>query len=106
MVKVGQQIKIIEIKEVLCFYSDNKATYIKTLENRDYLLDCSLESIELEINANDFYRINRKFIIHRSGILDINLFSNSRLKLNLKGFKNDDLVVSREKVSDFKAWIN
>ena len=106
VVKVGTQIKIIELSDILCFYSQNKATYIKTLENRDYLVDFSLEAIENEVNNTDFFRINRSFLVARNSILDISMFSNSRLKLNLKGFKHDDLIVSREKVSDFKLWIS
>ena len=106
VVKIGTQIKIIEISDILCFYSQNKATYIQTFQNRNYLVDCSLETIENEINRDDFFRINRSFLVARNAISDISLFSNSRLKLNLKGFKNNDLIVSREKVSDFKQWIS
>ena len=106
MVKIGQQIKIIEIGEVLCFYSENKATYLKTIDNRDYLLDFSLENIENEVSLTDFFRINRKFLVHRKSISEITIYSNSRLKLNLTNFKADDLIVSREKVNDFKLWIN
>nr|WP_317632765.1 LytTR family DNA-binding domain-containing protein [uncultured Flavobacterium sp.] len=106
VVKIGQQIKIIEIGEVLCFYSENKATYLKTIDNRDYLLDFSLENIENEVSLTDFFRINRKFLVHRKSISEITIYSNSRLKLNLTNFKADDLIVSREKVNDFKLWIN
>ena len=106
VVKVGQQIKMIELKDVQCFYSENKGTYIKTLDNRNYLSDASLDVIEAEINPLDFFRINRKFIIHRQSIIDIYLYTNSRLKINFKDYKSDDLIVSREKVADFKQWLS
>ncbi|UYW00347.1 LytTR family DNA-binding domain-containing protein [Flavobacterium agricola] len=106
VVKIGQQIKIISVADVLCFFSENKATYLKTLENRDYLLDGSLETIENELDNKNFFRINRKFIIQRAAIADIHLFSNSRLKVSLKNFISEHLIVSREKVSEFKQWIN
>lgn len=106
VIKVGQQMKIIDIKDIKCFYSENKSTYIKTLENRDYLLDCSLESLEKDLNPKDFFKINRKFIIQRHSISEILVFTNSRLKIKLIHYTNDDLIVSREKVSEFKNWIN
>lgn len=106
VIKVGQQMKIIDIKDIKCFYSENKSTYIKTLENRDYLLDCSLESLEQDLNPKDFFKINRKFIIQRHSISEILVFTNSRLKIKLIHYTNDDLIVSREKVSEFKNWIN
>ncbi|MEC4117666.1 LytR/AlgR family response regulator transcription factor [Myroides phaeus] len=104
-VKIGSQLKIIQLKEIMCFYSENKATYIKTIEDRNYLLDLSLEEIEKILNPNLFFRINRKFIIELNSIKEINTYSNSRLKISLQKYDNDDLIVSREKVNDFKKWI-
>ncbi len=104
-VKIGTQIKIIPLKDIMCFFSENKATYIKTLENRNYLIDLSLEEIEKIINPNYFFRINRKYITEINCIKEIHSYSNSRLKISLVNYDNDDLIVSREKVNDFKNWI-
>lgn len=104
-VKIGQQLKVIGIDEVECFYSENKGTYLHTLENRNYLLDCTLEQIEAEIDPKDFYRVSRKFIIPLKAIKEIQVYSNSRLKVILPSYKDDEVIVSREKVSDFKSWI-
>ncbi|WP_010252476.1 LytR/AlgR family response regulator transcription factor [Myroides injenensis] len=104
-VKIGTQIKIITTREVMCFFSENKATYIKTFDNRNYLIDYTLEELEKILYAKDFFRINRKFIINISAIKEIHTYSSSRLKINLKEFEDEDLVVSREKVNDFKKWI-
>jgi DNA-binding LytR/AlgR family response regulator len=60
-------------------YSENKGTYIHTLDNRDYLIDSSLEIVEAELNPKDFFRINRKVIIHFNAIGKINTYLNQRL---------------------------
>ncbi|MFD2908059.1 LytR/AlgR family response regulator transcription factor [Flavobacterium ardleyense] len=104
-VKIGQQLKVIGIDEVECFYSENKGTYLHTLENRNYLLDCNLEQIEAELDPKDFYRVSRKFIVPLKAIKEIQMYSNSRLKVILPSYKDDEVIVSREKVSDFKSWI-
>lgn len=104
-VKIGQQLKVISIDEVECFYSENKGTYLHTFENRNYLLDTTLEQIEVELNPKDFYRVSRKFIIPLKAIKEIQVYSNSRLKVILPSYKDEEVVVSREKVSDFKTWI-
>ena len=44
-VKIGQHIKMISTASIECFYSENKGTYLHTIDNRDYLLDISLETI-------------------------------------------------------------
>jgi len=104
-IKIGEHFKMIPIEEVACFYSENKGTYLHTLENRDYLLDLTLEQLETELNPKDFFRVSRKFIVPFKSIKDIVVYSNSRLKLILPSFKSDEIIVSRERVNDFKAWL-
>ena len=105
-VKIGAHLKIINSDEIECFYSENKGTYIHTLDNRDYLIDCTLEVLETELDPNKFYRVSRKFIVPLTALKEIVVYSNSRLKIILPTYKADDVIVSREKVSDFKSWIS
>ena len=104
-VKVGNQIKVISIDEVECFYSENKGTYLHTLDNRDYLVDSSLEIVESELKPKDFFRINRKFIVPLKAIKEIQMHTNSRLKLILPTCRTDEIIVARERVNEFKDWI-
>ena len=104
-IKMGQQLKMVNIEEVECFYSENKGTYLHTFENRDYLLDITLEQLETELDPKDFYRVSRKFIIPMKGIKEIQLHSNSRLKVILPTYKDDEVIVARERVTDFKEWL-
>ncbi|MEC4049891.1 LytTR family DNA-binding domain-containing protein [Flavobacterium sp. SUN046] len=104
-IKIGQQLKMINIEEVECFYSENKGTYIYTLDQRSYLLDYTLEQLETELDPQEYYRVSRKFIIPLKAIKEIQLYSNSRLKVILTSYKDDEVIVSREKVNDFKNWL-
>ena len=104
-VKIAQQLKVISIDEVECFYSENKGTYIHTLDNRDYLIDSTLEVVEAEINPKDFYRVSRKFIVPLKAVKEIQVYSNSRLKIILPTYRDDEVIVARERVGDFKEWI-
>ncbi|WP_310557091.1 LytTR family DNA-binding domain-containing protein [Flavobacterium sp.] len=104
-VKIGQQLKVILIGEIECFFSENKGTYIHTFDNRNYLIDSTLEVLENELDAKNFFRISRKFIVPLSSIKEILMYSNSRLKVILPTYKDDEVVVSREKVQEFKTWI-
>lgn len=104
-IKTGQHLKMVNIEEVECFYSENKGTYLHTLDNRDYLLEGTLEQLETELDPKDFFRVSRKFIVPMKTIKDIVVYSNSRLKLILPTYKEDEVIVSRERVNDFKSWI-
>lgn len=104
-IKVGQHLKFFEIDEITCFYSENKGIYLHTTAGRGYLMDTTLENLEKEVSPEKFFRINRKFIINLSAIQDIVHYSNSRLKIRLKDIADENIIVSRERVRDFKEWI-
>lgn len=103
--KIGQHIKMIPVDEIECFYSENKGTYAHTFEGRNYLLDTTLEHLEGEISPEVFFRINRKFYVNINAIKDIISYTNSRLQLKLNSYKEEEVVVARERVKDFKLWL-
>ncbi len=105
-VKIGQHLKVITADEIECFFSENKGTYIHTFDNRDYLIDGTLEVLETELDAKMFFRVSRKFIVPLKSIKEILLYSNSRLKIILPTYKTEEVIVSREKVQEFKQWIS
>jgi len=104
-VKIGQHLKVITTDEIECFFSENKGTYIHTFDNRDYLIDSTLEILEQELDNKDFFRVSRKFIVPLKAIKEIQVYTNSRLKVILPTYKEDEVIVSREKVQDFKNWL-
>lgn len=106
VIKVGEHIKFISIEDINYFYSLEKATYIKTENNNDYVIDYSLEQLENLIDPLLFFRINRKYLISLNSIMDIITYSNSRLKIKLSNSKDNDIIVSREKVQNFKKWLD
>ncbi|MEM7085748.1 MAG: LytTR family DNA-binding domain-containing protein [Bacteroidota bacterium] len=103
--KIGQHIKMIPVDEIECFYSENKGTYAHTIDGRNYLLDTTLEQMESEISPEVFFRINRKFYININAIKDIISYTNSRLQLKLNSYNEQEVVVARERVRDFKLWL-
>lgn len=105
LVKVGTHLKIVETNDILYFYSFQKGTFAKLADGKDYLLDYSLELIEGMIDPALFFRINRKYLVALKSISDVVAYSNSRLKLKVQHPIDDDFLVAREKVKDFKSWL-
>jgi len=104
-VKVGQHLKLINIEDIECIYSENKGTYVYTNDGRNYLLDASLDQLESELEPGTFFRISRKYYVNINAIKDIVSYTNSRLQIKLKHYNEQDLVVARERVKDFKQWL-
>lgn len=105
MIKVGQHLKSLSSTEIQAFYSLDKATYIFTNENRNYILDYSLEHLEDILSPKKFFRINRKLILNIDANFEITSWSNSRLKITLSGLDGDLLIVARNRVKEFKQWL-
>ncbi|GAA4274894.1 LytTR family DNA-binding domain-containing protein [Aquimarina gracilis] len=103
--KVGQHLKIFSVEDIECFYSENKGTYLHTTDNRNYLIDTTLESLEEELNPQQFFRVSRKFYININAIKDIISYTNSRLQIKLNHFNEQEVIVARERVKDFKMWL-
>ncbi|MDG1573414.1 LytTR family DNA-binding domain-containing protein [Robiginitalea sp. M366] len=103
--RVGQHLKILHSDEIECFYSENKGTYAATSEGRTYLLDTTLEQLENELSPETFFRVSRKFFVHIDHIKDIVAYSNSRLKILLGRYREQEIIVARERVRDFKLWL-
>ncbi len=105
VVKVGERIRSVPVEEIQCFYSMDKASYLQTADNRHYVMDDSLEQVEGLVDPEKYFRVSRKFIIALEAIEDIISYSNSRLKISLKQPAEEDIIVSREKVKEFKGWL-
>ena len=106
VVKVGEHLKTVKSKEVELFFSQDRFTYAVTVENKKFILDFSLDQLENILDPSCFFRINRKYIISVDSIKDIIVYSNSRFKVELLKHKAEDMIVSRERVGQFKVWLD
>ncbi|WP_044403810.1 LytTR family DNA-binding domain-containing protein [Lacinutrix sp. Hel_I_90] len=104
-VKVGQHLKLINVDAIECVFSENKGTYLYTNEGRNYLIDLSLDTLEEELMPTQFFRVNRKFFVNIHAIKDMVSYTNSRLQIKLNSYKEQDVIVARERVKDFKTWL-
>lgn len=106
VIKVGEHIRSVATEQILYFYSLEKATFLNTVDNHNYVIDYSLEQVENLIDPERFFKINRKYLITIDAINDIITYSNSRLKIELKQSDDQDIIVAREKVKQFKKWLD
>ena len=106
VVKVGEHLKSIEVAEILFFFSLEKTTFAQTKDGRKHILDFTIEQLDGLINPDRFFRINRKYLVAADSIQDMISYTNSRLKLVLKTSDDNDVIVARERVQEFKDWLD
>jgi len=106
LIKVGEHYKSALDVETSCFYILERAVFLRTLNHKDYPVDYSLDHLEKIIDPDRFFRINRSCIVNIDAITDIVGYSSSRLSLKLVSQPPGDLIVSKDKTSEFKKWLD
>lgn len=106
MVKMGDSISSIKTEEILHFISEDGVVLIATESGKRFVVDYTLDNLETLVSPEVFFRINRKVIVNISSIQKVGSYFNSRLKINSSTLNDEDSVVSRERVNEFKAWLD
>lgn len=100
--KIGYNLKIIQVSEVSCFFSENKIVYAQTAE-RHYPTEFTLDELQESLDEKQFFRVNRQFIINLNFIKNIHTSPNYKVELAFQ--PNEEIGISRERVKGFKEWL-
>ncbi|MEL6674213.1 MAG: LytTR family DNA-binding domain-containing protein [Bacteroidota bacterium] len=106
MVTSGEKIKSVPIEEVAYFYGQQKYVFLITKDNRRHIVDYTLGKLEGLLDPEQFFRINRQFIIGFDAISNMFSYSKSRVKVELEPASEVEAIVSIEKARHFKDWLN
>lgn len=105
LIKQGKDFIYVPTKDIAYIYSEDSLTFLMDRQNKRHLLEAPLDQIEKQLDPDQFFRINRKQIVHIESIQKIFSFFNNRLKLNLAPESKAEAIVSRERVKYFKEWV-
>lgn len=106
LVRFGEKIQSVAVEDVAFFFSEERVTFLQTSAGKKFVLDSTLEQVEAQVDPQVFFRLNRKYLAKLDAVDEVYTFSNSRLKVRLKNCPDQDILVSREKVSDLKVWMD
>lgn len=106
MVKIGESIISIKSEEIIHFVAEDGIVLLVNESGKRYSIDYTLDQLENLVDPNLFFRINRKVIISLNAIQKVNTYFNSRLKINSTQLEDDACIVSRDRVNDFKKWLD
>ncbi len=104
IVKKGNHIHSIKTEDVVAFYADGRTIYLVDKSTKRNIIDYRLEQVVEIVDPSKFFKINRSCLININEIKDVVIYSSSRLKIKLSIPIEKDLIVSRDRVNDFKNW--
>ena len=105
VIRFGEHIKSLSVDDILYCYSENKSTYARTADGRVFPLDHNLDMLEEMLNPEEFFRVNRQYIITIKAIAEMKTYSKARVIIKLNHEPKEQPVVSSERAADFKKWL-
>ncbi|MEX0275185.1 MAG: LytR/AlgR family response regulator transcription factor [Flavobacteriaceae bacterium] len=106
MVKVGNQFKSFDVGDIAYFKSQGGMICLYTHKGQTYPIEYTIDQLEDILNPLHFFRINRKFMVSVKSVIEIHSYFNSRLLLKLLPKEEEQIIVSRERTTNFKRWLD
>jgi len=106
LVQVRDRIIPLRCDEVAFFYTTDERVRATDYKGASLPMDRSLDKLMKVLSERDFYRANRQFIVAREAIADINVWFGHRLSLGLKVKTPERIVISKDRVAEFKRWFS
>jgi DNA-binding LytR/AlgR family response regulator len=104
-IRFGEHIKTVSTEEISYFYTENKINFLCTSDNRKYPIEFNLDQLETLLNPEQFFRINRQFIIGIHAIAEMRAYTKARVNIKLNPPCPQETIVSVERSAAFKQWL-
>ena len=96
----------LQVEDIAYFYSENKITFAVTNQNKEHIIDLSLDKLCEQLDPDRFFRTNRQTIVSVQAIQKIESYFLGKVVVKVIPPFKDKIIVSREKISAFKLWLN
>lgn len=105
LISVKDRLVPVSMDEVACIYSTERKTQLHLKDGRVLQYGKSLDSIILTLDPARFYRANKQYIVARDCVIDLVVWFDNRLLINMNIKVPEPLFVSKNKASEFKNWL-
>lgn len=105
IIRLGEHIRTLTVENIAYCVSENKNTYAKTFDGLTYPMDHNLDSLEEMLDPQQFFRINRQFLISLRSIKEMKVYTKARVIIKLEPPVKDPPIVSADRAADFKLWL-
>jgi two-component system LytT family response regulator len=106
LIKTGTKLISVPIVDIAYFHATDKMVYLHTVKNEKYIIDQSLDELISTLDPALFFHLNRQFIAHINSIKTVNAYFNGKLKVEINPPVNEDILVSRDRATEFKKWLD
>lgn len=106
LISGDEKLFTLQVDDIAYFYSENKVTFAVTRQNREYVIDLSLDKLCEQLDPDRFFRTNRQTVVSVQAIQKIESYFLGKVVVKVSPPFKDKIIVSREKIGAFKLWLN
>ena len=96
----------IEVQNVCFIHSQQNITRLYLTDGTSATIPSTLDQLEKEMNPTSFFRANRQHMIQVGHIKKVSNWFNYKLKVEMNGYPQEEILISREKAATFKKWLD
>lgn len=101
----GDELIVLYADDINYFCVEDNHVFAFT-DTASYQLTTTMNALEQELDPDKFFRINRQYIANIKAIKKISMFFSSKLIVRIKGCKDNNIIISKEKSAQFKKWLD
>jgi two-component system, LytTR family, response regulator LytT len=95
----------VRTENIAYFYVKHNSAILVSFDGPEYSLNYSLDHIQNLLTEKQFFRLNRQYLINFQAVKEVEYYFARKLLVNLIIQVTDKLLVPREKVHVFLAWL-
>jgi DNA-binding LytR/AlgR family response regulator len=96
----------VNVNEIAYFFAEDKVVFLVRNDGTRFIIPYSLEDLETKLDPATFFRVNRQYIVSVPSIRKVHHHFNYKLKIELTPLAEEDVIVSKSRTNEFKAWMN
>ena len=100
------EIKTIDVEDISYIFLADNIVSVQTFQKQVYTITNSLDELMKQLDNETFYRANRQYIVNINAIENILVYGNNQLQLNTRPNSAEPIIISKNKVSEFKKWLD
>jgi len=106
LVSKGDSMIPVNVNEIAYFFAEDKVVFLVRNDGTRFIIPYSLEDLETKLDPATFFRVNRQYIVSVPSIRKVHHHFNYKLKIELTPLAEEDVIVSKSRTNEFKAWMN
>lgn len=107
LIKKGDKLVGIQVADINYFHAYDRFAFAVTKNGDEFLIEDTLEELELKLNPTQFFRLNRQVLAKFEAIKEVKNHFKTRYKVILQpSYNGGEIVISTNKSKVFLEWAN